>query len=189
MDVSILELTRFNTCPPFSLTYRFINETPCRRGQIVSLPVVNMMSWKILPKAVLLYPLQPLSTMLHRKEFSIYLFCFKNTNSSKALLSASVSLDRQILQEDGWTPDSTAADLQRWRNPSEIPQSLSFQAKCLYFGEQFYAPDLASHLSVLIFAPVCCGAVRTIFKDLDIPFPFSRDYEYLEDYLHWQMKE
>lgn len=82
------------------------------------------------------------------------------------------------------TPDSSAADLQKRRKSSEISQSLSFQAKCLYLGEQLYASVLASHLSVHILAPVCCAAIRTMSKDLDIPFPFSRDYEYLEDYLH-----
>lgn len=43
--------------------------------------------------------------------------------------------------------------------------------------------------SYLIFVLVHCGAVRTISKDLDIPYPSNRDYEYLEDYPHWQMKE
>lgn len=50
----------------------------------------------------------------------------------------------------------------------------------------------ASHcISVLLsyLTVVRCGTIQTIFKDLDIPYPSSRDYECLEDYLHCQMKE
>lgn len=42
------------------------------------------------------------------------------------------------------------------------------------------------HISVLVsylLSVVHCGAIRTVSKDLDIAYPSSRDYEYLEDYL------
>lgn len=178
----------FNTCPPFSLTYGFISETPCRRGQIVNLPVVNKMSWKILPNGVLLHPLHPLSTMLLREEFSIL---FKNTNSSKALLSAAVCLDGQILQEGGWHSSQhhcrSPKEEKFFRNTTEP----AFPGKMPVFWRAVlcFWPCIPSQCSYLILAPGCCGAIRTISKGLDIPFPFSRGYEYLEDYLHWQMKE
>lgn len=89
------------------------------------------------------------------------------------------------------TPDGIAADLQRWRNSSEMPQRFEFPGKVPVFWKAVlcFQPYIVSQCSYLILALVHCGAVRTISKDLNIPCPSSRDYEYLEDYLHCQMKE
>lgn len=80
--------------------------------------------------------------------------------------------------------------LQRLRNSSEMPQRLSSQGKCLYFGVVLcFWPCIISQCSYHILVLVHCGAIMTISKDLATPYPSSRDYEYQEDYLHWQMKE
>lgn len=134
-----------------------------------------------------------LSTMLLREEFSSCFFCFQNTDNSNVLLSIAACLDAQILQEGKWHSRWHAADLQRWRNSSEMPEETetTFPVKVPVYwrvGLCFW-PHIVFQCSYLTLALVRCGIIQTIFKDLTLPYPSSRDYKCLEDYLHCQMKE
>lgn len=89
------------------------------------------------------------------------------------------------------TLDGLFANLGRYRISSEMPQR-QFPGKAPI--SQRVAPCfwycITSWCSHHILMHVHCAAIRTIIcKDLAVPYPSSKDYEYQEDYLHQQMKK
>lgn len=136
----------------------------------------------------------PLPIMLLRRELC-RLLCFYNSNYGNVLLSVTVvtvCLDAQILQKgkqySGW-PLCRPREIQNFfRNatemefPGKVPISWRV-APCFWY-------NITSWCSYHILVHVHCAAIRTIIcKDLAVPYPSSKDYEYQEDYLHRQMKE
>lgn len=168
-----------------------MNETPCRReGQIVNLPVINTKSWKTLPNGVLLYPLQPPTKYVTYRSI-LYLFCLFLKHQQQQGFAKYCCIGCTDFAGGRMTLQTASLQISRG---GEILQKyyrawVSRESACILESRSVLLTLHPILVLLSYLAHVCCGAVRTTSKDWDIPYPFSRDYEYLEDYLHWQMKE